>query len=166
MPQNPPQTPKQMVLVMQIITLAILAGPVFFLVFVLLTSSGDPAQEPTQSYIAAGFAAVMILTHFMVRLRPNRSRVPESLRGENFDPYSDEVFLAIAPTYQTELIIKIAMLEGAAFYNIIVYQMERQWWSLAIVALLLGLIAIQFPTTSRIQARIENQTRYWFDESA
>ena len=166
MPQANPQNPRQLVKVMQIITGAILTGPVIFLAIVLLTSGDQPPQDPSLAYIAAAFAAVMIFTHFLIRLRPNPSALPESKRGGNFDPFSDEVFAAIAPTYQTELIIKIALLEGAAFFNIIAYQWERQWWSLAISALLLALIAIQFPTVSRIQERIKNQTRYWFDESA
>lgn len=166
MSQGNVQTPRQMVLVMQIITAAILAGPVFFLLIVFVILEDQPPRDPLHAYFAAAFAALMIFGHFLIRLRPKRSALPESKQGEHFDPHSDEVFLALAPVYQVELIVKIALLEGAAFYNIIAYYLERQWWSLAVVAMLLGLIAIQFPTVTRIQQRLENQTRFWFDESA
>lgn len=95
-------------------------------------------------------------------MRPNPTSLPESHRNEQFDPRADEVFVALAGTYQVELIIKVALLEGAAFYNIIAYRVEQQPWTLAIIAALLVFILMQFPTRSRIRNRIETETMDWF----
>lgn len=161
MAQTNLQSPQQIVMVLRIITVSILMGPVLFLFWVLSTSDNQKPQEPFQAYIAAGFAAVMIFVHFLIRFRPSRSALPEDCRNENFDPLSDEVFMAVAGVYQVELIIKLALLEGATFFNIIAYQFEQQWWTLAIVVLLLALIAAKFPSISSIQQWIERQTMYW-----
>jgi len=163
--QQNQQSPAGIVLVMQIITATILAGPLVFLLYVLFATEAQPPNRIFTSYLGAGMAALMILLQFFVRIRPNRSAIPEDQRDQDFDPDSEDVFMAIAPTYQTELIIKIALLEGAAFLNIIAYMLERQTWTLAIAAVLLGLIAYQFPTHARIQNRIVEETRFWFDES-
>ncbi|MCA9068092.1 MAG: hypothetical protein KDA84_04180 [Planctomycetaceae bacterium] len=163
MSQTNIQKPEQLVMLMRIITVAILMGPLLFLFVVLNNSENQQPQDPSQAYIAAGFAGLMIFVHFLIRFRPKPSSLPEEFRNENFDPLADEVFMALAPNYQVELIIKLALLEGATFFNIIAYQMERQWWTLAIVVLLLVLIAAKFPTISVIQQWIERQTLYWFE---
>lgn len=163
MAQTNLQKPEQIVMVMRIITVAILMGPILFLFIVLSISENPKPQEPNLAYIAAGVAGVMIFLSFLIRFRPRRSSLPKDSQHENFDPYADEVFMALAPTYQMELIVKLALLEGAAFFNIIAYQIERQWWTLAVVVLLLVLIAAKFPTLAGIQQRIERQTIYWFE---
>ena len=74
-----------------------------------------------------------------MRLRVNFSNVEK----DSFDPRSDEAFLAFAPVYQTELIIKLALLEGAAFMNGVAYLVEVQWWSLAVMGTLLFVMCSQ-----------------------
>jgi hypothetical protein len=60
--------------------------------------------------------------------------------------------------YQTRLIVGAACLEGAAFFVLIVYMLERSPWALcAAVAMILG-VAAHFPTRQRVQEFIDRQT--------
>jgi hypothetical protein len=68
------------------------------------------------------------------------------------------VFSALAPNYQVEHIIKMAILEGAAFFNGVAYMLEKFWWSLAAMGFIVFLMLIQFPSRSKINAWIERRT--------
>jgi hypothetical protein len=59
--------------------------------------------------------------------------------------------------YQMQLIIALAMLEGAAFLNLIACMIEHNWWSLAIAGGVVAIMAVQFPTRTRVEQWIETQ---------
>ena len=65
----------------------------------------------------------------------------------------------LASVYQTNTIIALALLEGAAFLNVTAYLLSGSWIALgAGVALVLFMLA-QFPTTSRLVDWIGEQQR-------
>jgi hypothetical protein len=42
------------------------------------------------------------------------------------------------------------MLEGASFFSLIAHMLERQWPSLVVAVVMLGLMAASFPTRGRL----------------
>ena len=61
--------------------------------------------------------------------------------------------------FQTRHIIGYAMLEGAAFYNLIAYMIERQQVNLAMVGLLLGAMFVKFPTYGRLEGWVADEMK-------
>jgi hypothetical protein len=57
------------------------------------------------------------------------------------------------------MIIGVALLEGAGFFNLVAYMSERQWWTLAIVGVLMLLIAMMFPTLQQFESWSEDKKR-------
>jgi hypothetical protein len=55
------------------------------------------------------------------------------------------------------MIIGMALLEGAAFYQAIAYYVEGQPLALGLGCLLLLGLIVQFPTRSRVERWLENQ---------
>lgn len=63
----------------------------------------------------------------------------------------------LAAAYQTKTIVAAAVLEGAAFFALVVYMVERHVASLAVAAvLLLGLLA-HIPTTASVEGWISDR---------
>lgn len=59
--------------------------------------------------------------------------------------------------YQTRLITKLALLEGAAFINIVALQAEQSWWSLGTAGFVVILMIAGFPTRSKIEFWTQSQ---------
>ncbi len=156
MTSQPPGTPKAIILVMQVINASLVLGVAVFLGVAILITQDQPPKEPQITYLALGFLAVGILISWVFRVPINKNRV--ILKDQSFDPNSEEVFLALAQTYQTERIIKLAIIEGGAFFNGVAYMTEKVWWSLAAMGLAILLMLIGFPTRSQINAWIERRT--------
>jgi hypothetical protein len=57
------------------------------------------------------------------------------------------------------MIVRIAVLEGAAFFNVICSIIEHNWWSLGIAGLLVGWMLTNFPTRNRVERWIAEQRR-------
>ena len=81
--------------------------------------------------------------------RERAASIPESLRD----------VAALVAGYQTRLIIRCALIEGAAFFAIVAFMIERQLLSLVVAgALLLALLSC-FPTRSKVEDAVENERR-------
>lgn len=161
-----------MVRVQQIIVGAQILGALVFLVFaVAMRMRGDllamPAQWPL-TYVLVAFAAMVMLARLVVPSimvargrrsigrgeRPSLHRAPQAI-VEFFAEAGD----AAAMTFllQTSTIVSTALLEGVAFFGLIVYLLEGSVLALGIaVAMILG-IACHFPTRSRVVAWVERQ---------
>ncbi|MFO1093547.1 MAG: hypothetical protein U0992_09580 [Planctomycetaceae bacterium] len=136
---------------MQIIALSLPAGVIVFAMIALFVV-GALNQPPTGMFIslfAVAFAFAMFAMHLvMPQLIASRAShlqiaIPESLR-----PYG---------VYQAQMIVKLALLEGAAFFNVICSIIEHNWWSLGIAGLLVGWMLTQFPTRDRVERWIATQ---------
>ncbi|HZZ26497.1 MAG TPA: hypothetical protein VFE46_00715 [Pirellulales bacterium] len=55
-------------------------------------------------------------------------------------------------TYQTSLIVGLALLEGAAFLAVMAYLMEAHWLALAMVGMITMVMLIKFPTANKVRA--------------
>lgn len=152
----------------QIITLALILGASLFLGLVLFVpglGGRMPGADPILTWIALGGSIVAVLAALVVpdivgrqhvrRLQTNPTLptyqgapVPLPPAGPVRDAY---IFGA---AFQTRLIIRLALLEGATFFCLIAHMLERQWPSLIMAAVLLGLMAANFPTRGRLDSWI------------
>jgi len=135
---------------MQIIAAALMLGVVVFAVVVVAGGHlNQPPNGDVVSFIGAGLAVLMSVQHrvvpgFIVKAYAGQfAKMPEQER----DCY----------IYQMQLIIALAMLEGAAFLNLVACMTEHNWWSLAIAGGLVAIMAVQFPTRTRVEQWIETQ---------
>ena len=150
---------RKMVLTSQIIVAALVAGCLFLLLNVLLIVPGKPSSWDVQvirpmttvGLVAAfGILAARIIIPGIVTaqmLRQLAQREPE-------EPDWKDLF----GVYQTALIIKAAMLEGAIFLLLIMYILEHSPWTLALAAVFLLMLLMHMPTLPRVDDWIERQS--------
>jgi len=60
--------------------------------------------------------------------------------------------------YQTTLIIKAAMVEGAIFLLLVMHMIERSPWTLAVAVAFLVILLLHMPTVPRVDEWIERQS--------
>ena len=142
---------KPQVMVMQIITMAMAMGVLTFGVIVTFIANppapadGDAAEvvqsDPLIAYLGIGVAATCLVIS-VVGPRIVASKSP-----------------ATVGTYQTTLIIALALLEGGAFFNLIAYLLHGRAFSLATAGLLVVFLLMQFPTTGRVSDWLQERAR-------
>jgi hypothetical protein len=149
---------------MQIIVAALISGVLVFAAIAFLASDGPPAKEPFLAYAAVGAALVSVLLWAVVPAVVG-GRLRQSIVDGNAEqltmrlPLSEELgdVGRLATTYMARLIIAAALLEGAAFLNLISYMVERQPISLITAGVLALLLASQIPTRSRLEEWIDRE---------
>lgn len=156
-PQTDPER-RKLVLTSQIIVAALFAGCLFFLLIVVLILPGKLGNwdlglnKPMTctglvvafSILAARIIVPGIITAQMLRQLAGR---------ESKEPDWKDLF----GVYQTTLIIKAAMLEGATFLLVILYLPEHSPWTLILAVVFLVLMLTHMPTPSRVDDWIERQ---------
>jgi len=143
------QTVDQQMLVMRIIAGALIAGVGFFLAFVLFQSPlGQPPAGQQTSLMAVGFAVINTLLQFGVPLVVRT--------GQQAGP-ANTVEQKAAALFFTRMIVRLALLEGAAFFNIFSLMSEHNWWTLVVIGVLVLLMLALWPTRTRFEQFIENQ---------
>ncbi len=103
------------------------------------------------SVVAVGFAVVSVVARFLVPALIVRGSASSS-SGRRSSPERSLVTM-----FQTKLIIEMALLEGAAFFALVAYMLERQLWLLTVPAVLLLLMALNFPTSTRLDRWLAEQ---------
>jgi hypothetical protein len=145
---------------MQIICGTLAAGVVTFLVVVLVINGlpNAAAKPGVVTYISAGFFLVMLVVAMIVPRSIVQSQIAHIARGTwkppeqlpaNYDVTSESAKLLIV--YQTHMIVRLAMLEGAAFFALVAYLLEEHWLALGVAICALALLLSQFPTRGRLE---------------
>lgn len=129
---------------MQIIAGALVLGSTLFAVSVLVSFEGASDTLELLGMIGLGFAAVAIAV----------SSIVPGMIGKLNEGSSTTEHMGV---YQTRLIVRLAILDGAAFFNITALQMEHNFWSLGIAGLLMILMLASFPTQSKIALWLQTQ---------
>lgn len=115
----------------------------------------DIFQQPPQgqmiSLIMAGLAGVCFLASMIV---PNI--ISNSMLGKS-SAVEDKRY---ATVYQTQMIIRFALLEGPALANLIALSQEGNPWSLGIIIWLVLTMILFFPTPGRIDAWIKQKKEF------
>jgi len=140
---------------MRIIATALITGVVAFLgIAMLVTSWPNPGNIPTFTYIAAGFALVMLGVR-AVQLKA----IPRNLIQQQRQHITDsaEGRIRLAGIYRTRLIVGMALCEGAAFLAIISWIAEPHELALGLVLFLITVMVMSFPFQQRVLDWIELQ---------
>lgn len=135
---------------MQIIAGALIMGVVMFALITTL-ALGALNEAPTNTiiaYIGAVFAAVSVAVHLFV---------PEAMAAAALKASSNRDVETLCGIYQTRMIVALAMLEGAAFFNVVALIIAHTWWSLVIAGALLLLMLARIPTRTGVEHWIETQ---------
>ncbi len=148
----------QAVRTMQIIVSALAAGVLMFLVMTLIIPAKDAPAEPFLAYMAVGFAVMAfagwLIVPGIIANQARRSlaegRVPQPTAQSEIPPEVGVVGHLVS-VFQTRLIVGSALLEGAAFFGLIAFMIERQFLALSIAASLLLIIVSQIPTRNRVE---------------
>jgi hypothetical protein len=142
----------------RIIAAALINGVVFFLVIVVFVLKGEAKGGPlvnTYASLAVGGVA-LILSYVIPNLigTPIKRALVEGKTVELPKQFNAPAGVGIVGNllwlYQTRLIVGYAILEGAAFYNLVAHMLERQSINLAMVGLLIGAMLTKFPTRRRL----------------
>jgi|GEM_PF-1533599 len=147
--------------VMRILTVALASGPLIFAA-VAATVIPPPATPATMGQIAGrpgmmmiglfAFVSAILMRRFVLKMLPMMARrsLPPTL------PRGDRI-IAFMTMMRTRLIVTSSILEGAAFFNIVCFMLERQVPSLGAGVLLALMILAQFPSMTSAEHFIEEQ---------
>lgn len=152
--------PRQMVWTMQVICGGLMMGVMTFLgiaVFLHIEKGAQPAPAtPIVAYMAAGMAALTIIVRLVISSPVVKSGIKQITA---IRPVNDIQKLDLYGVYQTKMIVSCALLEGAAFFNLVAFIIDGQLWTLGIVAVLLALMVVGFPTFERVDGWADDQLR-------
>jgi hypothetical protein len=142
MDQQPQLSEEGVVRTAQIISGALIAGVLFFAGIAFVNGHGRPPGDPFLAYFAIVFTAGCIIASFIV---PGIV-AKQTLKQLSSDKSDNKYYGA----FQTQLIIRQAILEGPGFLCCIAYMTTRIWWTFGVVLLLVALMAASFPTKGRV----------------
>jgi hypothetical protein len=154
--------------VLQIIVASVVLGPVAFLGYVLfLAPPGEQDAGLFMTYLACGATAAAVAARLIVPplvVRSQRRQIAAGVwspPGQNGNalraPATDAGKLGAVYTART--MIAVAILEGAAFFLVVAYQLERNPLALAVAIPLIIVIAAHFPSQARVAEWVERQLR-------
>ena len=150
---------RKMVLTSQIIVAALFIGCLFFLLIVLLIVPGTlgssdlgPDKPLTCAALVAAFG--ILAARIIVPGVITNQMLQQLAQRKSKEPDWKDLF----GVYQSTLIIKAAMLEGATFLLVIAYMVEHSPWTLAVAVVFLLLLAMHMPTPLRVDDWIERQS--------
>jgi hypothetical protein len=140
-----------MLAVCKIIAGSLVFGVIAFAAVAIALRLGQaPEPDALMSIIAAVFAAgTVIVRQVLLGVMSGRA-VPAA-------PASETTANSPLGLYQTRMIVGLALLEGAAFFNLIAYLLEGHWWSFLVIAALLAWMLASFPTRSRLRQWIDDR---------
>ncbi len=164
---------------MQIICGSLIAGVTIFLFMTFVVRSGEDAiivQDRLDlssvlvliALLAAGLSLLMYYTLPTLVIAGQRQALASGqtdLVSKKLDRSTNET-VALAAIYQTQMIIGLALLEGAAFLNTIVFMLEGRALNLGIAVALVVFMATRFPTRTRLDDWIAEQGRLLQDEAS
>lgn len=153
---------------LQIITSALAFGVLVFAIVVISMQPEQAAADDggSNGLIAAGMAVVALVASVIVpgimRANMRRTIADGKPLGLNVAaPAAKELgdVGALATVFQATRIVGAAILEGAAFYNLIAFMFGRQTINLAFAAGLLIAILFKFPTRGAVESWINDELK-------
>lgn len=162
--------PDKVLFTMRIIACALIAGVVTFggvASFIVFGQSpaaqpGNPAQGPNMvMYLAMAFAAGAVVMSFVVPNLISAAGVKgvAKMAQDGTSTGPKELFGRLLAVAQTKMIIALALVEGAAFFNLIAFILTKSMVPPAVVGGLLFVMAIHFPTKFKLATWLEDQQR-------
>ena len=138
----------------QIIAGALIMGIVVFACVAFFVAKGEPAESPMLALMGAGMAVMMVVVRFVMS-----TVIVNGAKAGLKEAADADVMTQLAGLYQTKMIVGMAVLEGAALFSLMAYISEKQFWSYGVVAFLLGVMAISFPSQGQFESWAEEMKR-------
>ena len=136
---------------LQIITLALASGAMFFMFVALVAQQGALGREADiTSWIGLGFAAVIFVVHLVAPNIVADQILNQINREELKGADALRQVQMVLPAYRAGHIIGCALLEGAAFMNLVFYMTEQYVGNIAVAAFFVVIIVLKLPTASRV----------------
>jgi hypothetical protein len=136
--------------VTQMVSAALMMGVLVLMGVALVIIQGGvkgPRDAGMLTMIAGGFAALMIVNHWFL---PGIV-VQQMIAAISRETLTPDVRLdRLANVFRVQLIITLALLEGAAIFNLIILIIEKNVVSLGAAIILLILMLVRFPTQTRL----------------
>jgi hypothetical protein len=153
---------------LQIIVGALSAGVWMFMAVALVLDLGEPenqADEPFVSYLGVGLAALAFVAWAVVpgmivaRMREAIVAGKSEQLTLNTSPAAADLgdVGPLAGVSQSRIIVGSAILEGAAFFNLMAYMLEQQLVNAAVAGLLAVVIMASIPTYGRLEGWMQNE---------
>lgn len=150
---------RQKILISQIITVVLVGGASFFLLFALWIQNAALNGAPSiVNWGAIVFAVMAFGGSLLIPDLTATAAIRQIDQGEFTTLDNEGRFLKLAPIFQARHIVSSALIEGAAYLNIFAYFFEPFVGNLITVAALLALLIIKFPTV--------NASRDWIARAA
>ncbi len=147
---------------MQIIAGALMAGVLFFLGLVLTVKQGDVFNFNPPGFItiiAAGFGFLMIVNHIVIPRIIGSSQLKQ-VASQGFEEADEATRIdQVVGVYRSQMIIGLALLEGAAFFNLIALMTEKSGFSLCVAMVLFALMTLRFPTRDKVSFWVQDKLR-------
>lgn len=147
---------------MQIIAGALIAGVLVFFGVVLGGTQGDVFGTQTPDIIGilgVLFGLIAIVNQFIISKVIAGAQLKQIASNGFSELDEEETFNQICGVYRGQLIVSLALLEGAAFFNLISLLSEKSIVSLAVVIVLLSFMAIKFPTRDKVSFWVQDKLR-------
>jgi hypothetical protein len=148
---------RQGVFLTRIIVFALATGVATYLTFVLIQGPQGKGANPA-ALGAVFFAVGAVVTAFFVPTFvhvKNRTAIVEGRWNEVAKTDAGR----LAGSAQITIIIKCALLEGAAFFNVVMFSIYGQAYNLVLAVVLLILILLHFPSKLRWERWLEDELR-------
>ncbi|MDG1893371.1 MAG: hypothetical protein P8J37_00530 [Fuerstiella sp.] len=159
-PGQPTLDRVQSVRALKIITFALVSGVLTFMGVALAINRGAIDGEPKiMSWIGIGMAGLMIVNHLVL---PNivARAASNRVNAEGFHDADEATkFSLVFPAFQTRHIVASAMLEFAAFMNLLFYLLTAYVGNLAAASVLVVVLALRFPTVSAAEFWVQDRIR-------
>ena len=164
---DPKFTLKATVLQSQIIAGALMMGVLMVGTTLLIIPAGQPEGIPPNIALLIGCIAWTLITLLAIALpkvRSSRLALPEGSKKrldqaiQDADQPVDPSLHSLLRTWNTNLIVRAAMLEGAAILCLVLWLISREEALLLLVGASLGIMLATFPTFARLCRWLENKT--------
>lgn len=153
---QPPQQvlPEQVGRVAQIITIALTMGPLMFAGVALMVRARQPPQDTPLEIIGLGMGAIALALRAVL---PRLFTAAALRKIVTVDPADFRV--QMAPVFLMRCILVSAVLEGAAFFNLVAYMIGGHWSNLGMAGAMVVVIAAAFPTQQQFELWTEQSWR-------
>jgi len=146
---------------MLIIFSALVLGVLFFAVITSIIRLTNEEQLFNMDFgvmamLGVGFAALVLLPSIVVPLITRKATVKEVAEKFAGKLESGHAATKMFGGLQTSMIIGMALLEGAAFFNVMAFLIDGSAFNLIAVAALLGCMFVRIPLPQRVEDRIAN----------
>jgi hypothetical protein len=133
---------------------AMMLGLIAFCFIASITGGKVKSETPILAYLAVAFAAQVTALRLFIPALFVKSQL-ETLKDEGTGSIAER----LQSLFQARMIIAMALLMGAALFNLFAYVINGQWFSMATAGFMLVLMGTMFPTVRKFERWVEEIER-------